>query len=141
MIGGPGRRGVRVCAGQSTHRQEQSTNSWRECPHATQGLLSRLRHDAKGGDCYLATSGDLDLATSGDIFMATDKPHRLPSKHCVFQIDTVRTAERGTFCCELKPLEPGERCANLEQSHADGSAAGSYLIGPESWLEPRRSVR
>jgi len=38
----------------------------------TQGPHRRLRHDAKGGDCYLATSGDLDLATSGDSFMATE---------------------------------------------------------------------
>lgn len=38
----------------------------------TQGPHRRLRHDAKGGDFYLATSGDLDMATSGDFFMATD---------------------------------------------------------------------
>jgi len=43
----------------------------------TQGPHRRLRHDAKGGHFYLATSGDLDLATSGDLFMATDTaPHR-----------------------------------------------------------------
>lgn len=38
----------------------------------TQGPQGRLRHDAKDGDFYLATSGDLNLATSGDFFMATD---------------------------------------------------------------------
>jgi len=41
----------------------------------TQGPHRRLRHDAKGGDFYLAASGDLDLATSGDSFMATDIQH------------------------------------------------------------------
>jgi hypothetical protein len=40
----------------------------------TQGPHRRLRHDAKGGDFYLATSGDLNLATTGDFFMATDTP-------------------------------------------------------------------
>ncbi|HET9871229.1 MAG TPA: hypothetical protein VFP89_01370, partial [Propionibacteriaceae bacterium] len=40
----------------------------------TQGPHRRLRHDAKGGDTYLATSGDRNLATSGDFFMATDRP-------------------------------------------------------------------
>src|SRR5690606_37835158 len=38
----------------------------------TQGPPRRLRHDAKGGDFYLATNGDLDLAISGDFLMATD---------------------------------------------------------------------
>lgn len=38
----------------------------------TQGPHRRLRHDAKGGDFYLATTGDLDLATSGDFLMATN---------------------------------------------------------------------
>ena len=38
----------------------------------TQGPPGRLRHDAKGGDFYLATDGDHFLATSGDFLMATD---------------------------------------------------------------------
>ena len=42
----------------------------------TQGPHRRLRHDAKGGDFYLATSGDPNLATSGDFFMATDTSRR-----------------------------------------------------------------
>ena len=48
----------------------------------TQGPHRRLRHDAKGGDIYLATSGDLNLATSGDFFMATDNRimHRLSDR-------------------------------------------------------------
>src|SRR3954447_7805707 len=40
------------------------------------GPHRRLRHDAKGGDFYLATSGDPNLATSGDFFMATDRNRR-----------------------------------------------------------------
>ncbi len=40
----------------------------------TQGLLRRLRHDAKGGDFYLATIGDFLTATD----TARPKGARLP---------------------------------------------------------------
>ena len=68
----------------------------------TQGLHRRLRHDAKGGDFYLATNGDLDPATSGDLFMATDKCSRCGKKS---------TYGRYSVCSDCLVKQGGRACS------------------------------